>query len=416
MALLEARRKSLAEEGLFDTARKRKPPFLPRVVGVVTSPTGAVIRDILHRLSDRFPVRVVVWPVRVQGDTSAAEVAQAIDGFNALPEGGRIPRPDVLIVARGGGSLEDLWSFNEEISVRAVARSAIPLIAAVGHETDWTLIDLAADLRAPTPTAAAEFAVPVRVELVATLAELEGRRQGAMLRFAERRRADLRALARALPSGETLLEGPRQRLDRAADLLAARVRASIVSHALRISGLARGLARHSPRAHLAGLIERVRGLIGRLDRVAPVLFDRPRRSLDAALRSLSRERGLLARRRAEKAEALAGLGTRLDRLFLEGMRNRGARLAGAAQMLEAVSYRGVLARGFALVRDEAGMPLRRAAEIREGQALRIEFADGELSAAAGQGRPFPEARALTDATRPKRARKNRNGEGQGSLF
>ncbi len=188
MALLEARRKALAGEGLFDTARKHKTPFMPRVVGVVTSPTGAVIRDILHRLSDRFPVSVVVWPVRVQGDTSAAEVAAAIDGFNALPEGGRIPRPDVLIVARGGGSLEDLWSFNEEISVRAAARSAIPLIAAVGHETDWTLIDLAADVRAPTPTAAAEFAVPVRAELVATLAELEGRRHGAMLRFAERRR------------------------------------------------------------------------------------------------------------------------------------------------------------------------------------------------------------------------------------
>src|SRR5271166_5803693 len=262
MALLEARRRKLAEEGLFDTARKRKTPFLPKVVGVVTSPTGAVIRDILHRLSDRFPVRVLVWPVRVQGDTSAVEVAAAIDGFNALPEGGRIPRPDVMIVARGGGSLEDLWGFNEEISVRAVARSAIPLIAAVGHETDWTLIDLAADRRAPTPTAAAEFAVPVRSELVATLIELEQRRRGAMLRFSERRRAELRALARALPSGEALLEGPRQRLDRAGESLVARVRSGIDSRALRMAGLARGLARHSPRAHLAGLIERLRGLIG----------------------------------------------------------------------------------------------------------------------------------------------------------
>ncbi len=416
MALLEARRKAFAGEGLFDTARKRKTPFLPRVVGVVTSPTGAVIRDILHRLSDRFPVRVVVWPVRVQGDTSAAEVAAAIDGFNALPEGGRIPRPDVLIVARGGGSLEDLWSFNEEISVRAVARSAIPLIAAVGHETDWTLIDLAADLRAPTPTAAAEFAVPVRAELVATLAELEGRRQGAMLRFSERRRGDLRALIRALPSGEALLEGPRQRLDRAGESLVARVRSGIDSRALRIAGLARGLARHSPRAHLAGLIERMRGLTGRFDRIAPVLTDRPRRSVEAAGRMLSRERALLARRRAETAEALAGLGARLDRLFLEGVRNRRAQLSGATQLLEAVSYRGVLARGFALVRDEAGLPLRRAAEIREGQALRIEFADGELSAAAGAGRPSPEARASADATRLKRARRRRNGEAQGSLF
>ncbi len=219
MALLEARRKKLAEEGLFDVARKRKVPFLPRVIGVVTSPTGAVIRDILHRLSDRFPVHVVVWPVRVQGETSAEEVAAAIDGFNALGPGGRIARPDVLIVARGGGSLEDLWSFNEEVAVRAVARSGIPVIAAVGHETDWTLIDHAADLRAPTPTAAAEFAAPVRAELMATIAELEARRRGAILRFAERRRADLRALARALPTGEALVAGPRQRLDRAGETL-----------------------------------------------------------------------------------------------------------------------------------------------------------------------------------------------------
>ena len=165
MALLEARRKKLAAEGLFDAARKRQVPFLPKVVGVVTSPTGAVIRDILHRLADRFPVRVVVWPVRVQGETSAAEVAAAIDGFNALPADGTAARPDVVIVARGGGSLEDLMSFNDEMVVRAAARSAIPLIAAVGHETDWTLIDHAADVRAPTPTAAAEFAVPVRAEL-----------------------------------------------------------------------------------------------------------------------------------------------------------------------------------------------------------------------------------------------------------
>ena len=253
MALFEARRKKLAEEGLFDSARKRKIPFMPRVVGVVTSPSGAVIRDILHRLSDRFPVRVIVWPVRVQGETSAAEVAAAIEGFNALSAGGAIPRPDVLIVARGGGSLEDLWSFNEEIAVRAVAESAIPLIAAVGHETDWTLIDHAADLRAPTPTAAAEFAVPVRAELIATLADLDARKRGAILRLAQRRRADLRSLARALPSAEALVEALRQRLDRAGDTLMARARAAFDSRALRLAGLARGLARHSPQSPFRGL-------------------------------------------------------------------------------------------------------------------------------------------------------------------
>src|ERR671921_1562892 len=200
MALLEERRRTLTAEGLFALERKRKLPFLPRVVGIVTSPTGAVIRDILHRLADRFPRRVLVWPVRVQGETCAAEVAAAIRGFNALPVVGPVPRPDVLIVARGGGSLEDLWGFNEEIVVRAAAESAIPLVSAIGHETDTTLIDHAADLRAPTPTGAAEKAVPVRVELLAAVNDLSRRHVEAALRLVERRRSDLRATARALPS------------------------------------------------------------------------------------------------------------------------------------------------------------------------------------------------------------------------
>ena len=165
MALLEERRKKLSAEGLFDEDRKRELPYLPAVIGVVTSPTGAVIRDILHRLSDRFPRHVLVWPVRVQGETSAREVANGIRGFNGFDAGGELPRPDLIIVARGGGSLEDLWGFNEEEVVRAAADSTIPLVSAVGHETDWTLLDYAADWRAPTPTAAAERAVPVRSEL-----------------------------------------------------------------------------------------------------------------------------------------------------------------------------------------------------------------------------------------------------------
>src|SRR5579871_5566423 len=307
MAMLEARRKALAAEGLFDSARKKPLPFLPRVVGVVTSPTGAVIRDILHRLSDRFPVRVVVWPVRVQGETSAAEVAAAIDGFNALDPAGRVLRPDVLIVARGGGSIEDLMSFNEEIAVRAAARSAIPLIAAVGHETDWTLIDHAADRRAPTPTAAAEFAVPVRAELAAALSEAGTRRQRAMLRYAERRRSDLRALVRALPSGEAIVATPRQRLDRAGDALDRRVSSALDARRLRMAEMSRGLARHSPRAHLAALRERVRGAIARFDRLGPTLLERPRRAAESAGRLLDRERALLARRRADSVERLARL-------------------------------------------------------------------------------------------------------------
>src|SRR6195256_1830230 len=219
MALLEERKKKLAAEGLFDPARKQLLPFLPDVIGVVTSPTGAVIRDILHRLADRFPRRVLVWPVRVQGDGSAEQIAVAIRGFNALPEAGPIPRPDLLIVARGGGSLEDLWSFNEEIVVRAAAESMIPLISAVAHEPDITLIDFAADKRAPTPTAAAEMAVPVRAELFVEVSSYQGPMMLCWQRGQEGRRNELRAAARALPAAGELLAIPRQRLGGAARAL-----------------------------------------------------------------------------------------------------------------------------------------------------------------------------------------------------
>src|SRR5207253_4441906 len=214
MALVEERKRKLTAEGLFDAARKKPLPFLPQVIGVVTSPTGAVIRDILHRLTDRFPRRVLVWPVRVQGDGSAGEVAAAINGFNALPMGA-MPRPDVIIVARGGGSLEDLWSFNEEIVVRAAAASGIPLISAVGHETDVTLIDFASDRRAPTPTAAAEMAVPVRAELLLQLDSLVRRSLASWQRSQQARHTEFRAAARALPTADDLFALPRQRLDHA---------------------------------------------------------------------------------------------------------------------------------------------------------------------------------------------------------
>src|SRR6185436_11732816 len=186
MALLEARKKALAAEGLFDDARKRPLPFLPRVIGVVTSPTGAVIRDILHRLEDRCPSHVLLWPVAVQGEGAAAQVARAVRGFGALAEGGPIPRPDLLIVGRGGGSIEDLWAFNEEEVVRAIAESPIPVISAVGHKTDTTLADFAADRRAPTPTAAAEMAVPVRADLALQVRELGARAERLARRYHER--------------------------------------------------------------------------------------------------------------------------------------------------------------------------------------------------------------------------------------
>ena len=213
LKLLEERRKKLAGEGLFDAARKRALPFLPEVIGVVTSPTGAVIRDILHRLADRFPRRVLLWPVLVQGEGAKDQIAAAIAGFNAMLPGGRLPRPDLLIVARGGGSLEDLWAFNEEIVVRAAAASLIPLISAVGHETDTTLIDYAADRRAPTPTAAAEMAVPVRAELLADVMQDGARLARAMARLTDEARLRLEGLGRGLPRPAQLIAERIQTLD-----------------------------------------------------------------------------------------------------------------------------------------------------------------------------------------------------------
>ncbi|MBC7157962.1 MAG: exodeoxyribonuclease VII large subunit, partial [Rhodobacteraceae bacterium] len=250
MAMLEKRRAALAAEGLFDAARKRPLPVLPRVIGVITSPTGAVIRDILHRLRDRFPVHVLIWPVAVQGERCAPEVAAAIRGFNALEPGGAVPRPDLLIVARGGGSVEDLWGFNDEAVVRAAAESAIPLISAVGHETDTTLIDHAADRRAPTPTAAAEIAVPVRLELLADLADRVARLGSAMARAGASRRQRLRDLSRALPRPETLVTAPAQRLDLWGGRLPAALRAATQARRLHLASRSAGLRPAALRARV----------------------------------------------------------------------------------------------------------------------------------------------------------------------
>jgi exodeoxyribonuclease VII large subunit len=335
MMLLEERKKKLAAEGLFDEARKQLLPFLPRVVGVVTSPTGAVIRDILHRLGDRFPRHVLVWPVRVQGDGAAEEIAAAIEGFNAIPEDGELLRPDILIVARGGGSLEDLWCFNEEIVVRAAAASMIPLISAVGHETDITLIDFASDKRAPTPTAAAEMAVPVRSELLMRIATQARRVQACWLRGQEGRRTELRAAARALPSLDNLLAIPRQRLDGATDRLPRALRANAQVHHRQFDRVA---ARLSPQL-LRTRIVRCREWISTLT-----------------------QRGLLSRK-----------------VYFE---RRKSRLESADKLLNAFSYRAVLSRGFALVRDGKGFPLHAASQVTPGMSLDIEFADGRVGATA----------------------------------
>lgn len=235
MALLEKRKKQLAEEGLFAAERKQALPFLPKVIGVVTSPTGAVIRDILHRVGDRFPAHVLVWPVLVQGEGAAEQITAAIEGFNQLPEG--LPTPDVLIVARGGGSLEDLWAFNEENVVRAAAASRIPLISAVGHETDTTLIDYVSDQRAPTPTAAAEMAVPVRAELLGFVMDLERRLYAGVQRFFQHSAERIQARARGLISPRQLLENMTQRLDDWSERLASVVERAMVERGTQLERL-----------------------------------------------------------------------------------------------------------------------------------------------------------------------------------
>ncbi|HLW92362.1 MAG TPA: exodeoxyribonuclease VII large subunit [Roseiarcus sp.] len=413
MALMEARRVKLAAEGLFDTSRKKPLPYLPRVVGVVTSPTGAVIRDILHRLADRFPSHVLVWPVRVQGETSAREVADAISGFNALDPLGAIERPDVLIVARGGGSLEDLWGFNDEIVVRAAAASLIPLVSAVGHETDTTLIDHVADIRAPTPTAAAELVVPVRAELIARVARDGGRLTNGALRLGERRRAELRALARALPSGEALLASPRQRLDRAGGQMATSLRAAGDRRRIALERMSRRLAAQSPRARMARAHARLEGFSERLKRAGKVDRERRAQSLarvEARLRAALAARARLGAHQAERFRERVGLAQeRLRRAIAGAIEQRDARLDALDQFLGALSYRSVLKRGFALVRDHERLPLRSAAAVSAGKRLSIEFADGEASAVA-EGGP-----SLFPSRSRKRAPKEKNSD-QGVLF
>ena len=411
MALLEERRKKLAAQGLFDEARKKKLPYLPTVIGIVTSPTGAVIRDILHRLNDRFPRRVLVWPVRVQGETSAAEVAAAIRGFNALAPGGKIPRPDLLIVARGGGSLEDLWSFNEEEVLLAAAGSQIPLISAIGHETDWTLLDHVADLRAPTPTGAAEKAVPVRAELLANVNALARRHDEAAFRLIERRRNDLRALARALPQPEALLATPRQRQDRAAERLGAALRAYIGSRRLALADAARLLARHAPQAELQRIAGRLNTLKYRFEAAGRGLAERRRERF----KSLADRFGaafagrvrLLGQDLQGRRERTQSFGARLDGAFAALLMRRRDRLDHAAKLLGAVGYAAVLRRGFALVRDAEGSIVRSARQVGAGDALSLTFADGKVAATANGADEPARKRAPTKKPMPG---------GQGSLF
>ena len=349
---LEARRRKLADEGLFDVARKRPLPAFPKSIGVITSPTGAVIRDILHRLSERFGVRVVVWGVNVQGAGSAEQIAAAIEGFNKLPETGEVARPDLLIVARGGGSIEDLWSFNEEIVVRAAAASAIPLISAVGHETDTTLIDYASDLRAPTPTAAAELATPVAADIKAGLTDKQARLERAAGRQIEAAQQNLRGLQRGLLHPRELIARHQQSVDIAASSL------------------------HN------GLLRRMEGAATRLANLAERL-------------------GSPSQRLAQVSERLLVCGNQLDNLIARQFDIQTQKLAQAGRLLEANSYQRVLERGFALVTYTSGAAIKRSAEAPKGAEVVIQFVDAARHASLDGGETPPKALKKDSSKKPR---------------
>jgi exodeoxyribonuclease VII large subunit len=403
MAMLEKRKAALGAEGLFDAARKKPIPYPPKVIGVVTSPSGAVIRDILHRLRDRFPRHVLIWPVAVQGQDCAAQVAAAIRGFNAIAPGGPIPRPDVLIVARGGGSLEDLWGFNEEIVVRAAAGSMIPLISAVGHETDTTLIDHAADLRAPTPTAAAELAVPVRLELLAGLEALGARLLRGTVQGVTARGQRLRDLGRALPRPEALLATPRQRLDGAGLRLSAGLGLAVGKKHREFDRLA---GRLQPQALRAGLMRQRDLLSGRDERLARVIRQRldrrAERLADLAARlapALARLLGDAGRRAAEGRGRLTALADRLEAAPAARLRRLADRLDALDRTRMTLGYAATLKRGYAVVRGDGAVVTTKAA-AEKAAALEIEFRDGRLVLGG----------------RPGRKGRGEGESGQGSLF
>jgi len=396
MAMLEKRKAALQAEGLFEPGRKKELPYLPEVIGVVTSPSGAVIRDILHRLRDRFPRKVLIWPVVVQGEQCAPQVAAAIKGFNALTPGGAIPRPDLLIVARGGGSIEDLWGFNEEIVARAAAASDIPLISAVGHETDTTLIDFVSDRRAPTPTAAAELAVPVRSELLAWVQNQDARMVRAATQGVAQRQQRLRDLGRAMPKLGSLTENAKQRFDFISEKLGGalgkaasvkRVRLSEAAGSLRPSLLRRVWSEQARRVQGAG------------DRLSPALkravIDQ-RRALDRRASGL--RIALVAREAGRSREGLNALALRLRDVATGQMRRWQDQVQSLERLRLSLGYEETLKRGYAVVRGDGNVVTGKAA-AEAATALEIQFHDGRVKLG---GKP---------------ARKSKSGGGdQGSLF
>ncbi|KEG20285.1 exodeoxyribonuclease 7 large subunit [Bartonella bacilliformis Peru38] len=355
MTLLENRKKKLAEEGLFDAANKKPLPYMPKIIGVVTSPTGAVIRDIIHRIFDRFPLHILVWPVRVQGETCGREVASAVEGFNALFLGGGIPKPDLIIVARGGGSLEDLWGFNDEAVVRAVYASAIPVISAVGHETDWTLIDYAADWRAPTPTGAAERAVPVKLDIEVHLASINSRFRVGLARYFDFHQQKLRALVRGLPTVDQLFALPRRGFDEISSRLQ---RALCVSYDKKCFYFHSLSLRFSPR--------------------------------------------LLNTKKAQYAiQEYTG---RLHRAFLRNVEKQRAQVEMACRLLKSTSYQNILERGFVLALGKDHKPIKRLMQLPETGQISLRFFDGEIDVSTHD-------RAVNRSLKNKRIKSQKDDQG-----
>ena len=332
MAQLEKRKKKLEAEGLFDKSIKKEIPYLPEIIGVVTSPSGAVIQDILHRLSDRFPRKVLLWPVAVQGERCAPDVAAAINGFNRLTPGGAMPRPELIIVARGGGSIEDLWGFNEESVVRAAAESEIPLISAVGHETDTTLIDFASDLRAPTPTAAAEYAVPVRADLMGWLSSMDERRVRSLSAGLEIKRQRLKDLSRGLPAPDELVAMSTQRLDSISE---------------------------------------------RLPRALITVSNNKRTTLlqtSAGLR-----RSLLENKLVDRSEAINRFVKSIQSNMKVIIQRNQSALESLERLRQTLGYEATLQRGYAVIRNESGGIVTSVKVADVSKSLEIEFQDGKTS-------------------------------------
>ncbi len=391
MALLEKRKKALAAEGLFDESRKKPLPYLPEIIGVVTSLQGVVIRDIMHRLRDRFPRKVLVWPVAVQGQACAPEVARAIEGFNRLTPGGALPRPDLIIVARGGGSVEDLWGFNEEIVARAAAGSDIPLVSAVGHETDTTLIDFVSDKRAPTPTAAAELAVPVRRELAAWLEGQGARMVQALNQGLSRRDQRLKDVARALPRAEALLDTPRQRLDRAAEKLGPALTAGVQRRRVRLSDVSGSLRPATLRRRLE---ENARGLAREASRLGPALqraAAQKRQGFEGAARRFRPD--ALASEGARQRRRLTDLSARLSAAGARQIDGWQGQIEARSRLLATLGYEATLERGYAVVRAEGEVVITAKAAKKAG-ALEIQFADGRMD--VGGSKPAPKKKAANE--------------------